>query len=444
MASNSDAALLMRRAGFGCRVDQLSQWRSVTRESMARQLVDTALKAPRAPRPTFLDTDEMEWPKTVRLTSWWYDQMSSASSPLIEKMTLFWHGHFCSGYSKPTTAENLWAQNDLFRRQGLGNYRSLVKAMAVQPAMLRFLDNMDNVKGSPNENFARELWELFLLGPGNYTEGDVRSTALAWSGHGIATTKGRDAYVFDPNKHDYRQSVLWGVNRSWNGPDTVDATLDHHEKGAQAARWICRKLWDFFGYTGAGANLIDGFAAELRANRWELAPTLRSMLSHPEMYSPKSRQGRLRGPAEYVVALSRLLGYSATDFKPDWFAGQMGQELLNPPDVAGWELNEGWVSTGGFWGRGGVADVAVSLLFAERAEQGRFSSIRVRDRSDAVVDLAAYFGIVPEELSAQTRTALVDFRTSQMTAERRDGEWAGLLLLNLVKLILLSPEFQIG
>jgi uncharacterized protein (DUF1800 family) len=444
MASDADAALLMRRAGFGARLDQLGPLRPPSRETIASQLVDAALRAVRPSRPTLLNGSEMEWPKVVRLRAWWYDQMSSASAPLVEKMTLFWHGHFCSGYSKPTTAENLWAQNDLFRRQGLGNYRTLVKAMAVQPAMLRFLDNMDNVKGSPNENFARELWELFLLGPGTYTEADVRTTARAWSGHGIALSNGRDSYVFDAAKHDVTPGSLWGVTRSWNGPDTIDATLDHPVKGPVAARWICRKLWDFFGYTNADASLIDGFAQELLRNRWELAPTLRSMLSHPEMFSSRSRQGRLRSPAEYVVAVARMIGAPATALVPDWFAGQMGQELLNPPDVAGWELNEGWISTGGFWGRASLADSATSILLADRAEERRFASLRIRERTESLTELAAYFGIVPDELSTATRSALLSYRNAQVAAEQRDREWGGFLLLDLVKLVLLSPEFQIG
>jgi uncharacterized protein (DUF1800 family) len=444
MANETDLAHLARRMGFGARSDQLRALPALSREQMVDQWLDAAIASPRAGRPALLNTVDTEWPKTVNLRLWWYDQMSSTPVPLVEKMTLFWHGHFCTSHDKAGSAENLWAQNDLFRRLGLGNVRQLTQQMAIQPAMLRYLDNASNVKGAPNENFARELWELFLLGPNNFTQREVTASARAWSGYNIVTTNGQDRFAYRAAAHDERPSTIFGVTKAWKGPEVIDATFDNPVAGRKVAQWLCRKWWEFFAYQGPSDQLVDEFATVLITNRWEISPVLRAMFKHPEFWTQRSCDGRLRSPVEYVVAVARILGVNATKLQPDWFASQMGQELLNPPDVSGWRLNDAWLTTGSYWGRAGVADIAVSILFAEKAITGRFAGIDLRRNESAIDDLAAYFGVTRGALSPTTRQAITNWRSSHLAAEKSENAWGGFLVFNLVKLILLSPEFQIG
>jgi uncharacterized protein (DUF1800 family) len=444
MATENDLAHLARRMGFGARSDQLRALSALSREQIVDQWLDSAITSTRVGRPSLLSSGAPEWPKTVNLRQWWYDQMSSTPTPLVEKMTLFWHGHFCSSHDKAGGAENLWAQNDLFRRFGLGNVRQLTQQMALQPAMLRYLDNASNVKGAPNENFSRELWELFLLGPNNYTQSEVAASARAWTGYNVVSANGLDRFAYNSAAHDDRPSTIFGVTKAWKGPEVIDATFDNPVAGRNVARWLSRKWWEFFAYQGPTDQLIDQFATVLITNRWEIAPVLRAMFKHQEFWSQQSRHGRLRSPVEYVVSVARILGVDATKLQPDWFASQMGQELFNPPDVSGWRLNDAWLTTGSYWGRAGIADIAVSMLFAEKAITGRFAAIDLRGSGSAIDDLAAYFGITRGTLSTSTRQSVTNWRSSHLAAEKSENAWGGFLMFNLVKLILLSPEFQIG
>jgi uncharacterized protein (DUF1800 family) len=444
MASEIDLAHLARRVGFGEKLPVLRALPNLTREQMADQWLDAAFYAPRAARPSLLDSGDNEWVKTVKLRAWWYDLMSSTSTPLVEKMTLFWHGHFCSNHDKVVYADHLWEQNDLFRRLGLGNVRQLTQQMAVQPAMLRYLDNMTNVKGTPNENFARELWELFLLGPTGYSQQDVAASARAWTGYGITKVNGKERHVYSAAQHDERPAAIFGTTKSWRGREVIDATLDHPVVGRLAARWLCRKWWEYFAHANPTDAVLDELATVLITNRWEITPTLRALFRHREFWSATARHGRVKSPAEYVVSIARALGIKATALQPDWYAGQMGQELFNPPDVSGWRHNDGWLSSGAYWGRASISDIAVSVLFAEQAHNGRFKGLDLRRSSGPIDELAAYFGIAPATLSTATRNSLAQWRTEQIAAESTEKAWGGFLLLNMVKLILLSPEFQMN
>ena len=183
MPQPADIAHLLRRAGFGGTANQIASLAAQPWTTTVDQLLDFS-SAPADTAPAFLSDGSLEdWEKEFKLQHWWLDRMATTTTPLQEKLTLFWHGHFATANSKVTDTVLMYRQNTLFRAMAAGSFRDLVQQMALQPAMLVWLDNESNTKGHPNENFARELMELFTLGVNEYTQADVVAAARAWTGH---------------------------------------------------------------------------------------------------------------------------------------------------------------------------------------------------------------------------------------------------------------------
>jgi uncharacterized protein (DUF1800 family) len=337
---------LMRRAGFGpTRTDEeFNPGRAVT------DVVDgllTQLPSPDGAPAQAVDPSLDEGQRITELRWWWLDRMASDDAPLVEKMTLFWHGHFCSANLKVASAPLMHQQNRTLRAHALGNFRTLAQQIAVDPAMLRYLDNEANVVGHPQENFARELWELFLLGVGKYTQSDVVESARAWTGHGLNSSSDpanhRTTYEFFPQWHDGGAKTIFGRTGPFDGPGVIDWTLDGpHQQ--DVADFIVAKLWSFF----VNPDLINAPLGELAetfiSSNWELRPVVRALITHREFYAPRNRFALVRSPVEFAVASMRAAGLSAHDIGPDWPIIAMGQSLFDPPSVAGWPRQGGWVS----------------------------------------------------------------------------------------------------
>lgn len=321
-----------------------------------------------------------DWQRGQELVHYWIDRMAFDSPrPIQERMALFWHGHFVSSLDKVGSAELMREQIDLYRRDGLGNVRHLAVTMATQVAMLRYLDNNDNRRTSPNQNFGRELMELFLLGVGNYTEADVEACTAAWTGH--TDNWETDAYVWrggDPNSgsnwrerssnwHDYSPKQLLGrtINTDnshaagpGHGAETITTMLGNGTVpvGPNAGRptrdvsaeFLTRKLWTFF----AGTSIPDHVLADLRnvlvGNDFAVRPWLRALLLREELYTIEVQQGLLRSPVEYMVAMLVATGLRSKAATPTWLMEGMGQELLYPPNVSGWRHNGYYVSASAF------------------------------------------------------------------------------------------------
>lgn len=410
------------------------------------QLVDKYLNAPVSGpnRPAILDSGAEDWEMFVGLQQWWVERMAS-TSPLAEKMALFWHGHFCSAYEKVASAPLMWQQIALFRSMGLGNFRSLTKYASVTAAMLRYLDNETNVAGAPQENFARELWELFMLGVGNYTQDEVVDSARAWTGHGLNQWPGkRDRYEFHADEHDNGPKTIFGVTKNWNGPEVIDWTLDHPDKGRVAARFIGAKLWSFFAYENPSPELVDQVATALLGSKWEIKPVLRFIFLHPEFWSDRSRNGRVRSPIEWLVNLTRHLGMPVKDAHPEWFCAEMGQELFNPPDVSGWKLNSYWISTSSYWAKSSFVQYVMWKVWDESSPlhhlKPDFSA-----HPDPIGGTFEHLGLPAELISGPTRHALTDWMNKQNAAEGRpEWTWTEWIPLNLFRMVALSPELQVA
>ena len=433
MADAADVAHLLRRTEFVVKPARLAELVAVSRDAAVDNVLDTGLNgATSLPGNLTYHDANNGWEQYVTATNWWLQMMLDRPRPIQEKMTLFWHGHFTSAWSDIQRTDHMMHQNQLYRSQALGNFRTLTQAMALEPAMLVYLNNADNRKGSPNQNFARELMELFTLGVGNYTEDDVEAAARAWTGHNADWPA--YTYQFYATRHDSGQKTFFGTTKNWNGPDIIDEILrDNAGKKLVAARYITRKLWDFFAYPGGPSNVINALADVFVANNLEIKPLMQALLKHPEFYSAAAKQGLVRTPAEYMVALRYATNVGFDVLGPTWMGERMGQQLFNPPNVAGWKHNAAWLNTSALSAR---AYMARAVTWPIR-NSGVFNHLDGLSTSAAVDAVTAYFGLTG--LSTASRTALVN----ALAAERAVpyNWWA---TTNLITMTMLVPEFHMA
>jgi uncharacterized protein (DUF1800 family) len=430
----ADVAHLLRRAGFGGTTAQINTLAAQPWADIVDGLLDFS-GAPADVQPGFLTEDIGDWEKEYKLQHWWLDRMATSSSPLQEKLTLFWHGHFATANYKVTDMRLMYAQNSLFRSLAAGNFRDLVQQMSIQPAMLIWLDNDPNTKYRPNENFARELMELFTLGVNEYTQADIVAAARAWSGHNTLDSD-RTQYFFYSNRHDYGDKTFMGVTKNWDGPDIINFLLrDDATRMNIAARFMAGKLWTFFAYKNPETTVIDDIAAVFLANDFEIAPVVRAIFNHPQFLSTKAKQGLVRSPVEWVVACMRATGLSAGNANPQWWMEDMGQQLFEPPNVSGWRPNKYWLTTSRLWSR---ANWARYIIW--RNNTGNlFSSITGMTVPNAITYAFGVFGIT--DISAHTRAKL----EAWLTAQRADGQaWVNWSFINLLTLVMLSPECNLA
>ncbi len=371
---------------------------------------------------------------TQRLAAyhWWLDMMATRPRPLQEKMTLFWHGHFVSEWDVVGRTDQMMEQNQLFRNMAVGDFRLLVHGMSFQPAMLIYLSNGVNVKGSPNQNFARELLELFTLGIGNYLEDDVAETARAWTGHNYNGNTRQ--YEFRTNNHDYGDKTIFGTRRNWNGPEVIDEILVYNAgKRLITAKFIAKKLWEYFAYLDPAQNIVDDLAAVFMANNLSVLELLRALFNRSEFYSSTATQGLVRTPTEWVVALLVQTGLSSATIKVWDYGESMGQRVFDPPNVAGWKANGYWMTTSALSGRANLAKKVASLLRLN----GGFDNLITMSVAQSVDNVAAYFGIT---LSSSTRQALIDAHQAERVAGNGSNSKA---ITNLLVMTMLTAEMNV-
>jgi uncharacterized protein (DUF1800 family) len=287
--------------------------------------------------------------ETRRLGHWWAECMLLSQQPLQEKMALFWHGHFATGGDKVRDYRKMQVQLDLLRAHGTGNFRTLVIGVAQDPAMLVFLDAGRNVKDAPNENFGREVMELFLMGVGNYTEDDVREGARAFTGW----VDDDLSFRFDISKHDGRDKTFLSRTGPFDGVDVLDIILQQ----PVTAEFIATKIYRFFVQDDPSPTLQTQLGSVLRNGGYELSPFLKTIFLSRDFYSPASMGVQIKGPVELIVSTYRRLGLTALPGIPDINAasGELGQVLLNPPTVAGWAQGRAWITPATLIGRGNFA-----------------------------------------------------------------------------------------
>ena len=403
------------------------------------QVLDTTAAPGALSVPELADPALSDWEKSVAYTHAWYDRMATTNVPIIEKMTIFWHNHFVSSTAKSGDSD-MWDQIALFRAQALGGLQPLTQAMAIGPAMLFYLDNVYNTKWGAQQNFARELMELFTMGVGNYTETEVIEVARAWTGHGVNWDTGQ--YQFKSTQHDIGMKTIFGVTKNWDGPEVIDAIFTVPAKRDATAAFIVKKLWTYFAHPNPPANVLAELATTFATGPqpFQIKPLLRAMFLRPEFYSTTAKQGLVRSPVEFLVAVLKATRLTAGELHPEWWAGEMGQSLLRPPNVAGWKWNEYWLSTTALRARAdalthlhwGLIDDERSPALPQHPLAGDLSALTptaIVNRLLTAIDLT----VIPT-----TRTALENFITN---ARAQRHNWTVPMVLTLA---LMSPDFNLA
>jgi len=281
-----------------------------------------------------------------RVAYWWAERMLNSPRPLEEKMTLFWHGHFATSEAKVRDYRKLLQQNELFRNKGTANFRDLLIEVSKDPAMLAFLDAGVNVKGSPNENFAREIMELFTMGVGNYSENDIREAARAFTGWNYDDLK----FVVREELHDSGRKTVLGKTGHFDGVNVINIILEK----PVSAEFIAAKIYRYFVREDLSPSLQKQLGVLLKENDYEIAPLLQTIFMSRDFYSRASVGTRIKPPVELVISTYRKMGLQEIPGVPDFntVTEMLGQRLLFPPTVAGWAQGKSWITPGLLLARG--------------------------------------------------------------------------------------------
>ena len=272
------------------------------------------------------------------LSAWWLLRMAQSPCPLLEKMTLFWHGHFATGAEKVIDARAMLNQNKLLRRHALGKFEDLVQGISKDPAMLIYLDSTENRKTRPNENYARELLELFCLGPGNYTEGDIKEIARCFTGWEVR----RAAFRFNRHQHDARAKSFFGETGNFSGEEAVRIVLNHDA----ATNFIARKLIRFFVFDSAEITdkLVKPISDHLRTTDFDITSTLRKILSSRIFFSEAAIAQKIKSPVELAIGTLKFFDAQTNFQEITQRLERLGQLPFYPPNVKGWDGGTSWIN----------------------------------------------------------------------------------------------------
>ncbi len=354
----ADARHLLNRTGFDARLEEIDVFARFSRREGVERLLAGAGGAARTPAPGWVK----EWsdPRRYRqmdaesrrlfvreqvergleLKGWWLAEMVGTDSPLTERMTLFWHNHFTSGLQKVRSPALMYRQNVLLRRHALGNFAELLHAASKDPAMLVYLDAATNRRGQPNENFAREVMELFTLGEGKYGEGDIREAARAFTGWSIDPATGE--YVFRRGLHDEAEKTVLGRSGSLRGEDVLDILLAQ----PAAAEFVAAKLWREFVSPQPEPDGVARVATVFRASGYDIRSALRALLMTEAFWAQENRAALIKSPVELVAGTLRQFEIGFGDPLPFvLLLRTLGQDILSPPNVKGWPGGEAWINS---------------------------------------------------------------------------------------------------
>ena len=364
-------AHLLRRAGFGPDAATWPELRKLAFDD-ALDLLLAGLEAPPEPEPEGFDPYHPG--STQQL---WLERMRSGHAPLAEKLALFWHGHFATSAAKIVDAQLMWTQYGLFREQGAGSFRDLVLAVSRDVAMIRWLDGNANRKGHANENYARELQELFTLGIGNYTETDIREIARAFTGW---HSRHHD-FVFKKQFHDDGEKTIHGKTGRFGGEDVVDILMEH----PACSRFIAGKLLRFFSHPDPTADEIEALAATMRASGMNIRATLEALFRAPAFRRIANQRALVRSPVEFVVGALAVADVKEVPAFVHASLDRMGQILFRPPSVKGWPSGTGWLSSG---------------AVVERLSVAREIARRASDEAAVAILETAFEGVAPTGLAS--------------------------------------------
>ncbi len=346
------------RTGFGATATQINSSLAIPYDAVVSQLLANISINTYSPPPDWInelppgkkvrqqltDIERKALRKKIRerhieLKAWWLNECVVTPNPFVERMTLFWHNHFTSSLKKVKWPNFVLQQNQLLRRLSTGNFATMLHAISTDPAMLIYLDNVSNHKKKPNENFARELLELFTLGDGYYTEQDVREAARAFTGWKIRRKTGE--FRFAKNKHDFGYKTFLGKSGNLNGNNIINRLLEN----PRTAITVCAKLWKEFVSLTPNDKIIEQLASKLRKNNYELKPVLESLFKSAEFRAENNYGTLIKSPLELAVGTIRQLKIHVHDLAPiARYCRRLGQDIFDPPTVKGWPGGKHWIN----------------------------------------------------------------------------------------------------
>ena len=472
--SSQDIALmahLMRRAGFSATRDELEANVARGYEAVVEELLH-----PRDPQNMPDDiirryhVDQYEARQLDAAAAYWAYRMITTKCPLEEKIALFWHGLLATGYSKLNQAPTLLNQIDMFRRFGLGSFRDLLVELSKDPAMIIWLDNNDNHKDAINENYGRELLELFSMGIGNYSEQDIKECARTFTGWTLGNAEymsvramkdsiwpyGRIAwhFAYRDDDHDDGEKSFLGETGRFGGEDVVDIIV----KQEAAARFLSTRLFQFFGADEIDDDekrqVVESMMHSYFESGYEVRSVLRTLFSSSWFKSEGARFTRVKGPAELVIGAIRMAGsYRTPTLGVQQVTNQigfMGQGLLQPPTVEGWHEGVEWIDSGSLVERvnfvareiSDVSQPGVRALIDRLASEEDGGMLSPESLVDRCLDLLG-----PLEASEDTRVSLVEYASRLGDVDLKDRERSGETeqrVSNMLRLVSSTREFQLA
>jgi uncharacterized protein (DUF1800 family) len=296
----------------------------------------------------------------ANLRYWWMRRMALGPRPFQEKMTLFWHGHFATSIEKVQSPYFLWLQNETMRQNATGSFPQLLTAIAEDPAMLDYLDGERSNKNKPNENFAREVLELFTLGEGHYTEQDIQQSAKAYTGWGLAPDRLR--FQYHPNNHDAGPKTVFGQTGNFTGEEVLQVICSQ----PQCAAFITAKIWRFFVQDEPPAPLVAALSADFAEHSMDLKRLMRTIFRSQEFYAPDVIRSQIKSPVQWIISSSHQLEAPLpTEPMTLVMLVQLGQELFKPPNVKGWDGGISWITTNSLLDR---YNFAAALVEGQRVQ----------------------------------------------------------------------------
>ncbi|MCI0902041.1 MAG: DUF1800 domain-containing protein [Chloroflexi bacterium] len=472
MISNDTVLMahLLRRAGFGASRDELEEYLAMGYEGAVETLLN-----PSDPdnMPDDLirryHVEQSELRDLPGSAAYWMYRMISTSCPMEEKIALFWHSLFATGYVKLNQARALLNQVDMFRRSGLGSFEELLVELSKDPAMIVWLDNNENHGSAINENFGRELLELFSMGIGNYTEDDVKECARAFTGWTLGNAEymsiraakdsiwpyGRIAWHFDYRRedHDDGEKTFLGETGRFNGEEIIAIIV----KQEATARFVATRLFQFFGadeVTEAGETVIEEMMATYFSSGYQIRDMLRTLFHSGFFKSEDARFARVKGPVEMVVGAIRMAGnYQSPSLGIEKVSNTMffmGQGLLRPPTVDGWHEGAEWIDSGALVERvnfvakelSDVRSPGVRSIIDRLEANSDQGVLKPSDLADGCLDLLG-----PIQVSDETRSVLVDYASRHGDLDlngHQPGDQAEQQVGNMLRLVAATREYQLA
>ena len=441
LSERSQLAHLLRRAGFGSRPDEWLEYSELGVAAATQRLLhpetvpDNLEVLLQTIGENFIDFDTLDG-----VRNWWIFRMAQSRRPLEEKMTLFWNNHFATANYKVNNPRFMARQIDTFRANGLGNFRTMLQAVVRDPAMLVWLDGGQNKLGAPNENFAREILELFTMGVGSgYSEKDVQEAARAFTG-----------WIYDGNgfsysafAHDDGWKTFLGQSGNFHGDDIIDIIAAQPTTG----KFLARKLWKFFISENPPANEIERLGKIYLSSSYDIASMVEAILTSPLFYADATRYTHIKSPVEFVVNVIRTLDVPLLAIKnlPNTIEA-MGQDLLNPPNVAGWPGGAAWINTRTLLARVNFSSQVTNEMnrrgqLSKRVQENLIAPGAALSTPDEIV-AAVWDAFMPgRPLSTRAKTSLLKY-VQEATPDGKvnlDAKLPG-----LVSLVMGTPEYQLA